>query len=93
MAVSSDRNEPTIRPCTPKCAPEDTALLVPLIGPNRPMGARISAPTSTPSTIAATPAWNDRPNSTGKLPNTAVAKVLAPPNIMRNRSLGRAVRS
>ena len=33
MAVNSDRNEPTIRPCTPKCAPEDTALLVPLIGP------------------------------------------------------------
>ena len=56
MAVSSDRNEPTIRPCTPKCAPEDTALLVPLSGPNKPMGARISEPSNTPSTIAQAPA-------------------------------------
>ncbi len=93
IAVSSDRNEPTIRPCTPKCAPEDTALLVPLIGPNKPIGARISAPTSTPSTIAQTPAWKERPNSTGNAPSTAVAKVLAPPKISRNRSLGLALRS
>jgi hypothetical protein len=55
MAVNSDRKEPTTRPCTPKCAPEDTALLVPLIGPNSPMGARISEPSNTPSTIAQTP--------------------------------------
>src|SRR5690606_21297176 len=70
IAVNNDRKEPTIRPCTPKCAPEDTALLVPLIGPNRPIGARINAPSTTPSTIAQTPAWKDRPNSTGKLPST-----------------------
>ncbi len=62
MAVSNERNEPTIRPCTPKCAPDDTALLVPLSGPNRPMGARMIEPTRTPSK-AQTPAWNDRPNS------------------------------
>ncbi len=36
-----------MRPCTPKCAPEETALLVPLSGPNRPIGARISAPSVT----------------------------------------------
>ena len=82
-----------MRPCTPKCAPEETALLVPLSGPNRPIGARISAPSVTPSRIAHSPAWKDSPKSTGKLPSTAVAKVLAPPKIMRNRSTGVALRS
>ncbi|MNP53304.1 hypothetical protein D3C76_1477700 [compost metagenome] len=87
-AVSSDRKEPTIRPCTPKWAPEDTALLVPLRAPNKPIGARIRAPTATPRMIDHKPASKDNPNSTGKLPSTAVANVLAPPKIRRNRSVG-----
>lgn len=33
-AVSNERNEPTIRPTTPKCAPLETALVVPFAGPN-----------------------------------------------------------
>ncbi len=33
MAVNKLKNEPTIRPTTPKCALEETALLVPVSGP------------------------------------------------------------
>jgi len=68
MAVSSDRNEPTIRPRTPTCAPEETALLVPVFGPNRPIGARISAPTTTPSTVANTARGSVSPNMIGVVP-------------------------
>src|SRR5690606_14609504 len=84
IAVSSDRNEPTIRPCTPRWAEEETALLVPLSGPNSDSGARMSAPTSRPSTVAANPCQNDRPNRMGKAPSTQVAKVFAPPKETRN---------
>ena len=74
----------------PKCAPDDTGSLVPLRGPNRLIGARMQVPASTPSTIAQTPALNDSPTSTGKLPSTEVEKVLQPPNSNLNRSIGRA---
>ncbi|MNR63976.1 hypothetical protein D3C85_1864590 [compost metagenome] len=50
-------------------------------------------PSTTPRTIEATPAQNDKPNSTGKAPSMQVANVLAPPKIMRNRSNGDAQRS
>ena len=54
MAVSSDKKDPRIRPRTPKWAPEETALLVPVSGPNQPIGIRMREPTSTPSNVAAT---------------------------------------
>ena len=86
--MSSDRNEPSTRPRTPKWAPEDTALLVPVSGPNRPMGIKNSAPTSTPTTVAATACHSDSPSRIGKVPRMTVAKVFAPPNWIRNRSNG-----
>ena len=92
MAVSSDKNEPTTRPRTPKWAPELTALLVPVVGPNRPIGIRISAPTRTPRTVAAAASQNDSPSRIGKVPKITVAKVFAPPNWMRNRSSDRECR-
>lgn len=92
-AVSSDRNEPTTRPCTPRCAEEETALLVPLTGPNTAIGHRIRAPATTPSSVAARPCQKERPNRIGKAPRTQVEKVLAPPKARRNRSSGVAVRS
>src|SRR4051812_2918430 len=49
---------------------------------------RKSDPTSTPTTVAATACPRDRPSTTGKVPRMTVAKVLAPPNWMRNRSSG-----
>jgi hypothetical protein len=88
-AVSRDRNEPTIRPTTPKCAPLETALFVPLTGPNSAMGARMSPPTTIPSRTASTPSQKDRPKSRiGNVPSTTVAKVFAPPNATRKRSNG-----
>ena len=86
--MSSDRNEPRTRPRTPKCAPEDTALLVPVNGPNRPIGIRINAPTRTPSTVAATASHSDSPSRMGNVPRMTVANVFAPPNWIRNRSNG-----
>src|SRR5919107_3724731 len=93
IAVSSDRNEPTIRPRTPNTAPDDTALFVPVRGPNSPIGMRISAPTTTPVTVAATACHQDSPSTTGNAPRMIVANVLAPPNWIRKRSSGRADRS
>src|SRR5690606_14046320 len=93
IAVSRERKDPTIRPCTPKCAEDETALLVPLAGPNSAMGASRRAPATRPSRVAATPCQNERPKRMGKAPSTQVAKVLAPPKASRNRSNGRAVRS
>ena len=92
-AVSSDRNEPTTRPCTPRWALELTALFVPLTGPNTAIGASTSAPRTRPTTVAAAPCQNESPNRIGNAPSTLVAKVLAPPKQTRNRSSGRALRS
>ena len=64
-AVSRDRNEPMTRPCTPRCAEEDTALLVPLRGPNSAIGARISEPEDQPGSVADRPSRNDSPNRIG----------------------------
>ena len=92
-AVSSDRNDPMTRPCTPRCAEDDTALLVPLRGPNKAIGARIVAPATSPSSVASSASRKDSPKMIGKLPSTTVAMVFAPPNTKRKRSSGRAVRS
>lgn len=92
-AVSRDRNEPTTRPCTPRCAEEATALLVPLTGPNIAIGHRIRAPTTTPRRVAASPCQKERPKRMGKAPRTQVEKVFAPPKATLNRSSGDAVRS
>src|ERR1700677_4456513 len=86
IAVSRLRNEPTIRPTTPKCALEETALLVPLIGPNTDMGARINDPITTPQTAAALACQKESPNMMGKAPRTAVASELAPPQHKRVKS-------
>ncbi len=92
-AVSSERNDPTTRPCTPRWAEEDTALLVPFVGPKTAMGASRRAPTTRPVTVAASPCQNDRPNRIGNAPRKAVAKVLAPPNETLNKSKALALRS
>lgn len=92
-AVSRERNEPTIRPCTPRWAEELTELLVPLRGPNSAIGARTTAPSSSPSSVASRPWAKESPKRIGKLPSTTVAIVLAPPKVSRNRSSGRALRS
>jgi hypothetical protein len=92
-AVNRLRNDPRMRPTTPKWALEDTALLVPVSGPNRPMGARINEPSMTPSTVAATDCQKDSPNMMGKAPSTAVASELRPPHSMRMKSKIVAVRS
>ncbi len=93
VAVSNDRNDPMTRPAVPKWAPEDTALLVPVRGPNRPIGARMTAPTTTPSSVASTASRSDSPKAIGSVPRMTVAKVFAPPNWIRNRSNGPEVRS
>src|SRR5580704_137300 len=78
-AASRLRNDPTILPTTPKCALEETALLVPFIGPKIDIGARTRDPIPSPSTEAVTACLNDNPNMMGKAPSTAVARELAPP--------------
>lgn len=82
-----------ILPCTPRCADDETALFVPLRGPNTAIGASSSAPMSSPTSIAARPCQKERPNRIGNAPSTQVAKVFAPPNASRNRSSGPAERS
>src|ERR1700693_3669059 len=93
IAVSRLRKEPTIRPTTPKCALEDTALLVPLMGPKIAIGARTNAPTPTPSRLASTACDRDRPNMIGKAPSTAVASEVDPPQQIRAKSKLEAPRS
>ena len=93
MAVSRLRNEPTIRPTTPKCALEETALLVPLSGPNMAIGPSTSAPTATPKAFAAMACQNDRPNMMGNAPSTAVAREFAPPQHTRMKSRIEELRS
>ncbi len=61
IAVSSDRKDPMTRPCTPRCADEDTALLVPFRGPNSAIGARIVAPSPSPSRVADSVSRNEQP--------------------------------
>ena len=78
-AVSRLKKEPRMRPTTPKCALEDTALLVPVRGPNSAIGARMTAPVRTPATVAANACQNESPKMIGKAPSTAVAKELEPP--------------
>ena len=92
-AVNSDRNDPMTRPCTPRCADDETALLVPLRGPNNAIGDRIVAPRIRPRRVASSASRKDKPKMMGKLPRTTVAMVLAPPKTSRNRSRGPAVRS
>ena len=78
-----------MRPTTPKCAPLETALLVPLTGPNSAIGIRISPPITTPSTAARKPCQNESPKMRiGKAPSTTVANVFAPPKVSRKRSSG-----
>jgi hypothetical protein len=92
-AVSKLRKEPRIRPTTPKCALEDTALFVPVRGPKMAIGARMSEPRSTPSTVAATACQKDNPKMMGNAPSTAVASEFNPPHSMRMKSMIVAVRS
>ena len=93
-AVSSDRNEPTTRPCTPRWALELTALFVPLTGSeHRHRGEHERAERRGRGRVAAAPCQKESPNRIGKAPSTLVAKVLAPPKQTRNRSSGRALRS
>ena len=92
-AVSSDRNDPTTRPCTPRCALELTALFVPFAGPKTAIGASTSAPSTSPRTVAAAPCQNESPKRIGNAPRTLVANVFEPPKQTRNRSSGRASRS
>src|SRR5258708_12102498 len=93
MAVNKLKNEPTIRPTTPKCALEETALLVPVSGPKIAIGARMTAPVRTPATVAANACQNESPKMMGKAPSTAVAKELEPPHSIRMKSKIVAVRS
>src|ERR1700722_12312535 len=93
MAVRRLKNEPTMRPTTPKCALDDTALLVPVSGAKIAIGARMMAPVNTPTIVAASPCQNDRPKMMGKAPSTAVASELEPPHSMRMKSKIVAVRS
>src|ERR1700761_9368624 len=93
IAVNRLRNEPTIRPTTPKCALEETALLVPLMGPKMAIGANTSAPTATPRVVAATDCQKDSPNMMGNAPSTAVASEFAPPQHRRMKSSTDASRS
>src|ERR1700722_6688851 len=92
-AVSKLRNDPTIRPTTPKWALEETALLVPFIGPKIAIGANTNAPTSTPSTVALNACRKASPNMMGNAPKTAVASELAPPQHTRMKSSSEAYRS
>src|ERR1700690_894417 len=92
-AVSKLRKEPIIRPTTPKCALEETALFVPVSGPNIAMGARTSSPKATPRTVAASPCQKDSPKMMGNAPSIAVAREFEHPHSMRTKSKIVAVRS
>ena len=93
MAVNKLKNEPTMRPTTPKCALDETALLVPVSGPKSAIGARMTAPVTTPTTVAAAACQNERPKMMGNAPSTVVARELEPPHSMRMKSKIVAVRS
>ena len=68
-------------------------MLVPVRGPKIAIGARISAPSTTPLTVAATACQNESPKMIGNAPSTAVASEFEPPQAMRMKSKIVAVRS
>ncbi len=56
------------RPATPKCAPLETALLVPLLAPNSAIGARNAAPMAEPAMTEEALDHQLSPNRIGKEP-------------------------
>ena len=71
--------EPTTRPSNPKCAPEVTALFVPLYGPRSENGANGRQPTTRPTVIAVTELHQPSPNATGSHPSTMMPKHICAP--------------
>ena len=78
---------------TPKCAPLETVLLVPVRGPSRASGAVIAVPIARPRALAVIVAVNPSPNVTGSQPNTITENARFPPKNTAARFAGRESRS
>src|SRR5688500_2999321 len=91
-AVAS-RTEPMSRPATPKNAPLDTGLLVPVRGPINPVGASTAAPRAEPTTTADAACHQLSPNATGNQPMMITLNVSEPPDRMLVRLRGEERRS
>ena len=85
--------EPIIRPLTPKCAPLDTVLFVPVRGPRSDRGAMRSVPSPMPTALAAIALPNPSPNVMGSQPNTITENARLPPKNTASMLSGRESRS
>ena len=64
---------------TPKCAPLETVLLVPVRGPSSASGAVTSVPIASPSALALTALHQPSPNVIGSQPKTITENARLPP--------------
>ena len=78
---------------TPKCAPLETVLLVPVRGPSSASGAVISVPSASPSARAVTVLHQPSPNVIGSQPKTITENARFPPKNTAARFAGRESRS
>ena len=85
--------EPTSRPLTPKWAPLETVLFVPVRVPSRASGTVTSVPSASPSADAVTVAHQPSPNVTGSQPKTITENARFPPKNTVARFAGRESRS
>jgi hypothetical protein len=92
-AENNARDVPMNRPATPKCAPEETALFVPVRGAMSPIGASASPPTKQPAMIDAIEAQKLSPNRIGNDPKMITLYVRSDPNRTEKMRIGRNVRS
>jgi hypothetical protein len=86
-AVAS-RNDPMSRPATPKYAPLETGLLVPVRGPIRPIGASRAAPNAEPTTTELAACHQLSPKLIGNQPMMIRLKVRLPPKRIARMLLG-----
>jgi hypothetical protein len=80
--ADASRIDPINRPATPKNAPLETGLLVPVRGPIRPVGASSAAPTAEPTITAVAACHQLSPKLIGNQPMMITLNVSDPPNRM-----------
>src|SRR4051794_28434437 len=93
MAITRAWTDPTRRPMTPKCAPELTALFVPVLGPMRLNTAKNTVPKATPTVTDVNDAHQLSPKTTGSQPRRMLPKVICAPIQTQNRFRGLELRS
>ena len=78
---------------TPKWAPLETVLFVPVRGPSSASGAVTSVPIASPTALAVTVLHQPSPNVIGSQPKTITEKARLPPKKTIARLAGRESRA